>query len=978
MYRERGEFNNAIRHYTVGLKLAPNSPNSYNNLATIYKDFGRLAEAMDCYKKALELDGSQHWLYNNIGVIFIGQGKTDEAAEWFQKCLALKSDFDDSAQNYLMSLNYTDKLSPVEIFNKHRDWGKEVEARMSHRLYKNDSPINRDRKIRIGYVSADFWQHAVGNFIEPALAVHNQDDFEITCYSDVDLTDISTEGLKKLVDKWHDIHELNNDEVAELVVADGIDILVDLGGHMGKSRLPMFARKPAPIQVTYLGYPNTTGLNTIDYRITDNIADPEGKTDHLNTETLIRLPNCFLCYAPPPEELPINDLPFLKNGYITFASFNNRPKITDKVIACWAEILHKVPKSRLILKSSPLRDEGTREKLLDKFTALGIDRERIEILLYAATYAAHMQLYNQADIALDTFPYNGTTTTFEALWMGVPVVAIAGESHVSRVSASILSQIGQQDLITNSQEEYTELAVKLANDPERLAKLRQEIRPRLHTSPACDRWGFTRDLENSYREMVAKWNREITPAPDHKEDNGQELATKLVLEGEQLYNDGHHSEAITLFEKALTVVPDHETALNNLGVIHWQNDNPQEAIQYFQKAVIANPSNLNAIDNLSEALATINKESQKPDTPASSAPQPGTDDPAEEINLSGEDLFAENKLDEAAQAFTKALEINPEHVSALNNLGVIHWQKGNTSEAINYLKKALTIDPAFLPAIDNLKDMLQAEMGNSITAQTNKPTIRILHNLARSGGTLLSKCLGCMQDTVLLSEIHPLGVQWFNPLQQAWQWFQLFSQEEVSAIKQQGGLSFSESIELIYQKCQEQGKNLIIRDWSHLDFMAAPFLDKPTNRVSINEVLADKFQIKEFNTTRHPIDQWLSLSRLSVMQGKISLESFLAGYHKFAQICAQTGFIRYEDFIDDPTAKMQELCNHLDVPYDPSFIDKWWNYTTISGDTKSARGSKKEILRVPRYPVADELLAQFAANPDYQASIAILGYNHPQ
>ncbi|MDH3359701.1 MAG: tetratricopeptide repeat protein, partial [Desulfobulbaceae bacterium] len=335
MYREIGAFRQAIEHYKKGLQLSPDSPNSYNNLATIHKDFGQLSEAMDCYNKALKLDNSQHWLYSNIGVILISQGKTEEASEWFHKALSIKSDFDDSTQNYLMSLNYTDTLTPAEIFKKHKAWGKDVEARMAHKLHTHHSPINNNQKIRIGYVSADFWQHAVGNFIEPALAVHNHNDFEITCYSDVTLADIATEGLKSLADKWHDIHELNDDEVAELITSDGIDILVDLGGHMGKSRLTTFAQKPAPIQVTYLGYPNTTGLSTMDYRITDNIADPKGKTEHLNSETLIRLPNCFLCYAPPPEELPINDPPFLKNGYITFASFNNRPKITDKVITCW-------------------------------------------------------------------------------------------------------------------------------------------------------------------------------------------------------------------------------------------------------------------------------------------------------------------------------------------------------------------------------------------------------------------------------------------------------------------------------------------------------------------------------------------------------------------------------------------------------------------------------------------------------------------
>ena len=973
IYRKKGDFNLAIKYFDKGLELSPNSPSNYNNLGSIYKDFGKLSKAEECFKKAIELDNSLHISYNNVGVALIGQGKLEEAIEWFEKALAIKEDFNEPAQNILMASNYPENLTPEEIFERHRQWGKKIEARLANKRITHDTPIERNRKIRVGYVSADFWQHAVGNFIEPALAVHNHDDFEIICYSDVEYPDTSTEGLRKFADKWHETKDLKDDELIDLITADGIDILVDLSGHMGRSRLSAFARKPAPIQVTYLGYPNTTGLTTMDYRISDNIADPVGKTEHLHTESIARMPNCFLCYAPPPEDLPINQPPMLEKGHVTFASFNNRPKITDTVIACWAKILKKVPNSRLVLKSSPLRDKKVREELLQKFSAQGIDHDRIELQLYVPTYAAHMQLYNQADIALDTFPYNGTTTTFEALWMGVPVITIAGESHVSRVSASILSQIGRQDLITKSTEEYIDLTIKLANDPERLTELRRDMRQRLHNSPACDRWGFTRDLENAYRKMVTEWNHTVSATTENKDH--KQNAALLVAQGEELFGTGNMTEAAKLFQRAIDLDPANEDAHNNLGVIYWQNNNPMEAIRCFQEAIKLNPGNINAIDNLSEALQSID-ESQKQNQPQTTVDEDNLNK-ADEINLEGEQLFAQNKIEEAALAFTEALKIDPEHLSAQNNLGVINWQRANKAEAIECFRKVLAMDPTFLPAIDNLQQILQTEAGNPV-AHNTKPTLRILHNLARSGGTLLSKCLGCMQDVVLLSEIHPQGVQWFNPLQQAQQWFNLFSEEEIKAIEQQGGVSFADAIDLIHQKCLHQGKHLIIRDWSHLDFMAAPFLACPTNKITINEVLGDKFNIREFNTTRHPIDQWLSLSRLSIMQEKLTLEAFLAGYRKFAELCIGIGFIRYEDFIDNPTAKMKELCDHLDTPFDPSFIDKWWDYKTISGDVKSVRGDKKEIKRVPRYPVSAELLNKFANNSDYQAIIAILGYNHPE
>ena len=290
-----------------------------------------------------------------------------------------------------------------------------------------------------------------------------------------------------------------------MIQAAGVDILVDLAGHTAGNRMPLFSLRPAPVQVTYLGYPNTTGLSTMDYRITDAWADPPGQTEALHTEKLIRLDHGFLCYTPPEAAPEVDPSPHRKTGAVTFGSFNNMAKFNAGVASLWASVLKAVPGSRLIMKFKTLSDPEVRQTVIDAFAANGVSSDRLSLHGFLPSFADHFALYNRIDIGLDTTPYNGTTTTCEALWMGVPVLALAGRTHVARVGVSILTGLGLSELVAQSREDYVQMAAALARDCRRLDALRKGLRPRMQASPLMDGPGFARRVESAYRAMWRRW-----------------------------------------------------------------------------------------------------------------------------------------------------------------------------------------------------------------------------------------------------------------------------------------------------------------------------------------------------------------------------------------------------------------------------------------------------------------------------------------
>ncbi len=359
--------------------------------------------------------------------------------------------------------------------------------------------------MKIGYVSPDFKTHSVAYFFEPLLVSHNRSEVEVYCYYSDKVVDKTTQRLKKASDHWRSIVNLNDEEAANLIQQDNIDILVDLAGHTAKSRLSVFTYKPAPIQVTWLGYPNTTGLSGMDYRFTDNVADPVGEADKWYTEELVRLPNGFLCYQGDDQVDFESKLPSRERGYITFGSFNNLIKVTSKVVKLWSDILKEVPGSHLLLKSKQLADEATKLRFLELFEKEGVGKERLEFYAQLPKDEDHLALYSKIDIGLDPFPFNGVTTTCEALWMGVPTVTLLGDRHAGRVCASIMEYVDLSEFIAKDLASYVELAVQHANDPEHLSSVRQGLRARMKTSKLCNASSFTLDIENAYKKMWEKY-----------------------------------------------------------------------------------------------------------------------------------------------------------------------------------------------------------------------------------------------------------------------------------------------------------------------------------------------------------------------------------------------------------------------------------------------------------------------------------------
>jgi len=359
--------------------------------------------------------------------------------------------------------------------------------------------------MNIGYLSPDFKRHSVACFIEPLLAAHDRSRFKIFGYSGVSNSDPVTERIKGLCEEWRDVSRLGDDWIADRTRADRIDILVDLAGHTGEGRPLLFAHKLAPVQVTWLGYPNTTGIAAIDYRLSDAVADPEGAADRFHVEKLVRLPGGFLCYAPAPEAPAVAELPLLGSGHVTFGCFNNLAKLTPAMVALWAQLLVALPGARLHLKSFGLAAESARRSLLQQFADRGIGAERLELAAPVESLAAHLAKYQGIDIALDVYPYNGVATTCEALWMGVPVITLAGPTHVSRVGASLLHSVGLAELVAGSAEEYLQKALELARNDDRLGALRRTMRDRLRASPLLDARRFAGALENAYREMWDRW-----------------------------------------------------------------------------------------------------------------------------------------------------------------------------------------------------------------------------------------------------------------------------------------------------------------------------------------------------------------------------------------------------------------------------------------------------------------------------------------
>ena len=544
--KDRGQLDEAITAYRQAIVLNPNWPEAYSNLGNALKDSERLDDAVAAYRKALVLNPGFAEAHNNLGNALREKGQVDEAIAACRQAIALNSSAAEPRNNLgnalrdkgqldeaIAAQRQAVRLDPakarlnsnlVYTLHFHPAYDARAIAAENHRWnYQHVQPLETlvqphsndrdpDRRLRIGYVSPDFRDHCQSLFTIPLLSHHDHGAFEIFCYSSARQPDDFTARITGYADHWREARSLDDRALCDLIRADGIDILVDLTMHMADGRLPVFARKPAPVQVTWLAYPGSTGLTAIDYRLSDPYLDPpnlDPSSPHpprldesVYSEETIRLPDTFWCYDPLDcRNIPVNSLPALDSGRITFGCLNNFCKINDAVLALWAKVLGQVQGSGLLM----LTHEGShRQRTVDRLGQEGIAPERIEFVS-PRPRRAYMELYHRIDIGLDSFPYNGHTTSLDSFWMGIPVVTLVGSRAVSRAGWCQLSKLGLTELAAQTADQFVSLAVDLANDLPRLGSLRETLRQRIEQSPLMDAPKFARSIESAYRRMWHDW-----------------------------------------------------------------------------------------------------------------------------------------------------------------------------------------------------------------------------------------------------------------------------------------------------------------------------------------------------------------------------------------------------------------------------------------------------------------------------------------
>jgi predicted O-linked N-acetylglucosamine transferase (SPINDLY family) len=667
LLRDLGRPEEALLAYDRLLALHPESAETLNNRALALQDLGRQDEALANLDRALAIEPDFVAALNNRGNVLKERGCLEEALESYEGALSLQPDLIVAAQNRLLCLNYLSTWPSDRIIAEHRAFGQRLEARIARLEPEEKRDRDPERRLRLGFVSGDFRQHSVVFFLLPVLERLDRRGFEVYCYSTGSLQDDWTQDCRRLADVWVEATCMEHRALAERIRADGIDLLLDLAGHTKGNALPVFAAKPAPVQVSWLGYPNTTGLTTIDYRLVDAVTDPPAPADANQTERLIRLPKGFLCYRPwtSPPPPPVAPAPCLERGWVTFGSFNNLAKITPATLELWTAVLRAVPDSRLRLKSNLAADLTTWERLVESFVAQGIARERLEIQPRAPYHHEHLAAYGDIDISLDTFPYHGTTTTCEAILMGVPVVTLVGDRHAARVGASLLTHIGLPELIADSREDYVRLATRLASDRAGLTRLRAELRERLERSPVRDEVGFTRILETTLRRMWRRWCAGEPPRAFEVEP-----AERPPLTGEQqaamaLFNAGRYTQAEIKARQLIERRPTDALGWKLLGTSLVKSDRYAEAIPTLLEAIRLDKDDAASLNSLGFALMRL------------------------------------GRLNEAIGAYKRALEVDPRYYWAHNNLGTVYRDQGRVDRAIECYDRALAIAPDYVEAHSN-------------------------------------------------------------------------------------------------------------------------------------------------------------------------------------------------------------------------------------------------------------------------------------
>ena len=491
LLQQSGQSQAALQELRVTVAQDPKHERAWINLSATAFELVELTLAEVAARKALELGPKSLEAWVNLGNALKGQSRMAQALGAYEQALLIDPNYEVAASNALLARCYIEQdADPLSA--AHQRNGARIAATIPARVCPARKP---QKQMRIGYISGDFRFHAVAYFFGSLLKCHDRSQFDVCLYSDAERADTVSQQMARAATAWFDVTKLSDEKLWAKIRDDCIDVLVDLSGHTGR-RLGVFARRAAATQITWLGYPFSTGLTTMDYRITDDIADPL-ESQALHTEQLLRLPNAFLCYQPPLGAPDVAPAPLIKNGYVTFGSFNHLSKLSDDTVVLYSAILQNCPESRLVLKCKSLADASTRAATQERFVAVGIAAERLQLLGRDDNPASHLAKYGLIDIALDPTPYNGTTTTFEALFMGVPVLTLKGRWHASRVGASILTNLGFDTLVASTPEHLLLLASSLSSNRQDLIQLRAVLRNLLLKSSLCDAVAFTRSFEKA-------------------------------------------------------------------------------------------------------------------------------------------------------------------------------------------------------------------------------------------------------------------------------------------------------------------------------------------------------------------------------------------------------------------------------------------------------------------------------------------------
>ncbi|MBK1988944.1 tetratricopeptide repeat protein [Sphaerospermopsis aphanizomenoides BCCUSP55] len=573
-------YSEAISSYRRALKIDPNYIDALKNLGYVYYKIGQIDLAQECFQKNLELEPNHSETYEILGFIAAEQGKLSECINLLNEALKINPNNHTVHSWFLFNLSSIISFTPQEILDSAQLWyQQQVVNQWLPTLTHHNNNKNSHRRLRIGYISPDFRRHSVSAFIKPVLQYHDRTQVEVFCYGEVQEPDAITDEIRDICDVWHSTVGLSDLQVAELIQTDRIDILIDLAGHTANNRMMVLGMKPAPIQATYLGYFATTGLPSIDYWITDQILHPDN-TQEKTSETIWRLPRCYVGYEPLKNAPKVVELPYKKTGVFTFASFNNLRKLTPETFALWIEILKAVPHSRLVLKcaSSDVFNPLVAEKIQTPFVEQGIDPQRIFLYGGFATDEDHLNLYNQVDLHLDSIPYTGCTTTCEALWMGVPTVTLAGTRKMERMSASILHSVGLDDFIAHDATEYVQRAIALAQNPDYLQSLRSTMRERLLHSPLLDVKNMASSLEAAYRQMWQTYIQQESTAANSK---NSPINPSLAVDLEP-------ADAINYYQEYLENHPVDAQAYYYLGLAYQELDDVENSISFYLQSLSIN------------------------------------------------------------------------------------------------------------------------------------------------------------------------------------------------------------------------------------------------------------------------------------------------------------------------------------------------------------------------------------------------------